>query len=58
MVMVSILSPHHIHRLLAVPVEWTFVAYLCLGLPVQEDDRPLLDRAGWQQNTETVWVQR
>lgn len=56
--MVSIIQPHHIHRLLAVPLQWKFVAYLCLGLPVQDDNRPLLDRAGWQQNTETVWLQR
>ncbi|MQX37133.1 5,6-dimethylbenzimidazole synthase [Roseospira navarrensis] len=53
--MVSILEPLELERLFAVPESWCFTAYLCLGYPEAHDDRPLLDRAGWQPNVPTRW---
>jgi hypothetical protein len=37
---------------------WRFSAYLCLGWPAFEDDRPLLDRLGWQADAPTRWEER
>ena len=56
--MVSILEPHDIETLLAVPAGWEFAAYLCLGHPEFMDDTPLLHRKGWQENSETEWQRR
>ena len=56
--MVSILDPVAMERLFAVPADWEFSAYLCLGLPAFSDDMPLLHRAGWQENAPTVWEDR
>lgn len=53
--MVSILDPGAMERLFSVPQGWRFSAYLCLGHAEREDDTPLLHRAGWQENTPTVW---
>jgi 5,6-dimethylbenzimidazole synthase len=45
---VSILDPAEVTRILDVPAEWSFVAYLCLGYPQEEHlDRELV-RAGWE----------
>ena len=54
----SILDPSVIERLFAVPAGWELSAYLCLGHPETADDTPLLHRAGWQENTPTVWEER
>lgn len=56
--MVSILDPEAMERLFAVPADWSFSAYLCLGYPREHDDLPLLHRAGWQENTAAVWERR
>ncbi|MDE1917423.1 MAG: 5,6-dimethylbenzimidazole synthase [Sphingomonadales bacterium] len=56
--MVSILDPHAIERLLAVPQDWVFSAWLCIGTPEFTDDTPLLHRAGWQGNTAHPWERR
>ena len=56
--MVSILDPEAMARLFAVPADWTFSAYLCLGYPREHDDTPLLHRAGWQANTAPPWDRR
>lgn len=56
--MVSILDPHAIEALFALPEDWTFSAYLCLGWPETIDDTPLLHRTGWQENTPTIWEER
>lgn len=56
--MVSILRPRVIEDLFGVPDHWSFAAYLCLGHPEFTDDTPLLHRAGWQENTETLWQVR
>jgi 5,6-dimethylbenzimidazole synthase len=45
---VSILDPVGATRQLRVPEDWSLVAYLCLGWPVEEHDEPELQRAGWQ----------
>jgi 5,6-dimethylbenzimidazole synthase len=45
---VSILDPEAATRQLQVPENWSLVAYLCLGWPVEEHDQPELQRLGWQ----------
>ena len=45
---VSILDPAAVHRELDVDPGWSFVAYLCLGLPEEEHLDPELERSGWQ----------
>jgi len=45
---VSILEPARMTEILEVPEDWVFVGYLCLGYPQAEDDRPALERAGWE----------
>lgn len=49
---VSILDPGEAARSLAVPAEWSLVAYLCLGYPVEEHTDPELDRHGWQRRVD------
>lgn len=56
--MVSILDPVAMERLFAVPRDWAFTAYLCLGHAEWDDDTPLLHRAGWQENAPTRWEVR
>jgi len=46
---VSILDPKRIAAILDVPEAWTFIGHLCLGFPAAEDDRPALERAGWER---------
>jgi 5,6-dimethylbenzimidazole synthase len=55
---VSILEPETVSRLLDVPSDWTFVAYLCLGLPLEETDVPTLMREGWESRRAPVILQR
>jgi 5,6-dimethylbenzimidazole synthase len=45
---VSILDPAALVRALEVPASWSLVAYLCIGWPVEEADRPELERRGWE----------
>ncbi len=45
---VSILDPARVTAALDVPVEWQFIGYLCLGYPIEEEDRPELQRLGWE----------
>ncbi len=56
--MVSILEPAVVERLCAVPPDWHFAGWLCLGYPAGEDDTPLLHRVGWQHNTARAWDTR
>ena len=46
---VSILDPGLVQEALDLPAEWSLVAYLCVGLPVEENELPELVRFGWQQ---------
>ncbi|MEQ8815153.1 MAG: 5,6-dimethylbenzimidazole synthase [Thalassobaculum sp.] len=48
---VSILDPDRLARDLAVPEDWRFTAYLCVGHPEEEHVDPELERAGWQART-------
>ena len=45
---VSILNPDRIHAVLDVPQSWKFIAYLCIGYPEAECDRPELEQANWE----------
>lgn len=45
---VSILETDALHETFDVPTSWHFVAYLCIGYPRDEDDRPNLESAGWE----------
>jgi 5,6-dimethylbenzimidazole synthase len=45
---VSILDPGAVGAALDVPRAWTFIAYLCVGFPPEEDLIPELERVGWQ----------
>ncbi len=49
---VSIIDPEAATATLDVPETWHFVAYLCLGWPVEEHDTPELERTGWQARAE------
>ncbi|MCW2245435.1 5,6-dimethylbenzimidazole synthase [Azospirillum fermentarium] len=46
---VSILDPEAVTHALDVPAGWSLIAYLCIGYPEVESDRPELQRAGWEQ---------
>ncbi|MEY9359864.1 5,6-dimethylbenzimidazole synthase [Bradyrhizobium yuanmingense] len=46
---VSILNPARMHAVLDVPDSWKFIAYLCIGYPEIECDRPELEQAKWEQ---------
>jgi len=46
---VSILDPEAVTGILEVPEGWSLIAYLCIGYPEAESDRPELQRAGWEQ---------
>ena len=45
---VSILEPARVRAILELPESWVLVAYLCVGLPVEEHRDPELERHGWQ----------
>ena len=45
---VSILNPARMHAVLDVPDSWKFIAYLCIGYPETECDRPELEQANWE----------
>ncbi|WP_417935241.1 5,6-dimethylbenzimidazole synthase [Gordonia phthalatica] len=49
---ISIVEPDDVCAALDVPDGWRFVAYLCLGYPVQVESTPELERAGWQARTD------
>jgi 5,6-dimethylbenzimidazole synthase len=45
---ISILEPERVVEALDVPKEWKLIAYLCVGYPVEDNDSPELERAGWE----------
>jgi 5,6-dimethylbenzimidazole synthase len=51
---VSIIEPEVVTRVLEAPADWTLVAYLCLGWPVEEHLDPELERAGWQARAQSA----
>jgi 5,6-dimethylbenzimidazole synthase len=46
---VSILDPEAVKAPLGIPQAVRLVAYLCVGYPVEFDDRPMLERLGWEK---------
>jgi 5,6-dimethylbenzimidazole synthase len=46
---VSILDPAAVALALDVPRDWRLIGYLCIGYPQAEDDRPELERVGWER---------
>ena len=46
---ISILDPQSVAALLAVPPEWKFIGYFCLGYPQSHDILPELERMGWEE---------
>jgi 5,6-dimethylbenzimidazole synthase len=52
---VSILNPEAVRSILTVPVQWKLIAYLCLGYPAIERDRPELESEGWEAR-QLQWV--
>lgn len=54
--MVSILDPGAMKKTFAVPENWSFSFYLCIGWPEFESDKPLLHELGWQENIEQNWI--
>ena len=57
---VSILNPDRIHAILDVPDGWKFIAYLCIGYPEAECEKPELEQANWEhrRDTDTFTLQR
>lgn len=49
---ISIVEPDAVCAALDVPDDWRFVAYLCIGYPVQVESTPELEREGWQARTD------
>jgi 5,6-dimethylbenzimidazole synthase len=45
---VSILEASRLNALLDVPQTWRFIAYLCIGYPLEEHADRELERAGWE----------
>jgi 5,6-dimethylbenzimidazole synthase len=45
---VSILDPTELREPLAIPAQWDWVAYLCIGWPEEALDTPELERLGWE----------
>ena len=50
---VSILEPAAVTSALDLPASWRFVAYLCLGYPMDEQEVPELEREGWETRRAT-----
>jgi len=46
---ISILDPEELRGPLALPADWQWVAYLCMGWPEQEQDHPELETVGWER---------
>jgi len=53
---VSILDPDRLARDLDVPTAWRLVAYLCVGYPTSDEDRPELERMGWEDRADTLEI--
>lgn len=46
---VSILDPAALAATLDIPAGWRLIGYFCIGYPEIDDDRPELERAGWER---------
>ena len=45
---VSILEPDDVARACDAPADWSLIAYLCVGWPLEQTAQPELERAGWE----------
>jgi len=54
---VSVLDPDRLCRDLAVPKDWSLVAYLCIGWPEVERDQPELEEVGWERRAGSLHVE-
>ena len=52
---VSILDPVRLMRDLAVPKDWRFIGYLCVGWPQSTGTTPELELAGWENRADALW---
>jgi 5,6-dimethylbenzimidazole synthase len=55
---VSILDPLGVAAALETPTTWSFIAYLCVGWPLEDHRRPELEREGWQARKTQSALQR
>ncbi|WP_269744966.1 5,6-dimethylbenzimidazole synthase [Pseudorhodobacter aquimaris] len=55
---VSILDPVLLARDLDVPSDWRLIGYLCVGWPEEEAQTPELERAGWEQRSPALFLER
>jgi 5,6-dimethylbenzimidazole synthase len=57
---VSILDPRAVTEILAVPPDWKFIGYFCLGYPQTDDTVPELEQSGWERRRlpESVVIRR
>ena len=58
---VSILEPSSVKSLLGIPEGIVLVAWLCLGVPLEFDERPMLETVGWETRLpleEVVFAER
>ncbi len=46
---VSILDPDRLAQDLTIPAGWRLIGYFCIGYPETEDDRPELEKVGWEK---------
>lgn len=46
---ISILDPRAVAEILAVPAQWKFIGYFCLGYPQSDDTIPELEQSGWER---------
>ncbi|MCW6508669.1 5,6-dimethylbenzimidazole synthase [Lichenifustis flavocetrariae] len=53
---VSILEPDLVAAALDVPPAWVLIGYFCLGYPLEPDDAPALERAGWERRCDPASV--
>ncbi|WP_276612538.1 5,6-dimethylbenzimidazole synthase [Pseudorhodobacter turbinis] len=55
---VSILDPVQLAQDLDVPDDWRLIGYLCVGWPEAEAQTPELERAGWEQRSPALFLER
>lgn len=55
---VSILEAEELARDLGAEPGWQLVGYLCVGLPLHEDDTPELERMNWEERAAELDVRR
>ena len=46
---ISILDPVALTMTLEVPIQWSFIGYLCIGYAETDDNVPMLERQRWER---------